>query len=183
MENKRIYVDTEYMYDGMFYEKRMAREEDKKQIIQIATILFDCKKNEEIASLDILVKPIFHEKLPEFFVELTSINEEMIKEKAIDFISALHKFVEFCNDYPIWTFNNDYNVFKQNCEFYNLEIPFKKPFIKVKPLLKNWNIDENKYSSGTLYKAANLNMDGHVHYALHDVRSMANAVNYFEKNS
>jgi len=86
MENKRIYVDTEYMYDGMFYEKRMAREEDKKQIIQIATILFDCKKNEEIASLDILVKPIFHEKLPEFFVELTSINEEMIKEKAIDFI-------------------------------------------------------------------------------------------------
>jgi hypothetical protein len=34
-----------------------------------------------------------------------------------------------------------------------------------------------------LYKAAGLDMDGHVHNALHDVRSMAAAVHTFENKS
>ena len=166
----------------MFHEKRMPKDSDKKQIIQIAAVLFDHDKGEEIKSLDILIKPIFHKKLPDFFIELTNINDEIIENQAISFPEALKQFVKFCKNYPIWTFNNDYNVFLQNFKFYSIVNPFKCPFTKVKPLLINFGIDPDKYSSGTLYKAAGLNLTGHVHYALHDVRSMSQSVHVLDKS-
>lgn len=180
---KRIYVDTEYIYDGMFYEKRMPLPSDKKQIIQIAAVLFNQTTGKEEKKFDVLIKPIFHSSLPPFFVELTSINEEKIAQKGISFTAALDEFVAFCGDYPIWTFNNDYNVFLQNLDFHSLNNPFNEPFKRVKPLLPLFGIDPDMYSSGTLYKAVGLNIEGHVHYALHDVRSMSRAVYHIEKNS
>jgi inhibitor of KinA sporulation pathway (predicted exonuclease) len=177
---KRVYVDLEYMYEGMFHERRMPTDRDKKQIIQIAAVLFDHDKGRELKSLDILVKPIFHRKLPEFFIELTNINDEMIEDRAISFSEAISEFLRFCNNYPIWTFNNDYNVFLQNFEFHSIVNQFKCPFSRVKPLLKDFGLDADKYSSGTLYKAVGLNLKGHVHYALHDVRSMSQAMHALE---
>ena len=179
---KRIYVDTEYMYEGMFYEKRMPRDSDKKQIIQIAAVLFDHAKGVEINSLDILIKPIFHENLPDFFIELTNITDKMIENLAISFPEALKRFVAFCENYPIWTFNNDYNVFLQNFEFHSITNPFKCSFTKVKPLLRGLGVNPDKYSSGTLYKAVGLNLKGHIHYALHDARSMSQAMHILDKN-
>lgn len=178
--NKRVYVDTEYMYDDMFFVQRMPKDTDKKQIIQIAAILFDTSTGKELDHFDVLVKPIFHEKLPDFFVKLTSITQDDVDMEGIEFIDALRDFSDFVQDYPIWTFNNDYHVFQQNCDFHTIDNPFSKPFEKVKPKLSTWNIDPEKYSSGTLYKAVGLQMDGHVHYALHDVRSMAHAVHILE---
>jgi hypothetical protein len=61
-----------------------------------------------------------------------------------------------------------------------MPFPFSGAFTRVKALLPEWNISPNEYSSGTLYKAAGLSMQGHVHNALHDVRSMAVAVSHFE---
>lgn len=181
MIKKRIYVDTEYMYEGMFHEKRMPRQNDQKQLIQIAAVLFDNTEGHELGSFNVLVKPIFHEVLPDFFIELTNITQKMVNDKAISFSIALRKFVEFCSDYPIWTFNNDYNVFLQNFAFHSVPNPFKEPFTRVKPMLKNFDIDPDEYSSGTLYKAAGIDLNGHVHDALHDVRSMSKAMHIFEK--
>jgi len=180
MANKRIYIDTEYMYDAMFIEERMPRDTDKKQIIQIAAILFDTETGQEIDHLDILVKPIYHTILPDFFIKLTSITDDIIQKNGVDFITAYEKFLEFSKGHPIWTYNNDFHVIEQNCLFHNINNPITEPFIKVKPQLKKWSIDADKYSSGTLYQAAELKMQGHAHYALHDVRSMAHAMFYFE---
>lgn len=178
---KRIYVDTEYIYEGMFHERRMPRESDEKQLIQIAAVLFDHDAGEELDSFDVLIKPIFHKVLPDFFIELTNITEEEIIDKAIPFPKALKKFVEFCSDYPVWTFNNDYNVFLQNFNFHSISNPFKKPFTRVKPMLKNFGIDPDEYSSGTLYAVAGLDLKGHVHNALHDVRSISRTLHILEK--
>jgi len=62
-----------------------------------------------------------------------------------------------------------------------MESPFKEEFVKVKELLPKYSIDPNKYSSGTLYKAVKIKMSGHVHNALHDVRSMARTIYFLEK--
>jgi len=178
---KKIYVDTEYVYEGMFYEKRMPKESDQKEIIQIAAVLFDHEKGVEIDSFDILVKPVLNKKFPNFFIELTKITEDMVNKKGVSFPIALNKFVKFCKNYPILTFNNDYNVFLQNLKFHSINNPFKQPFIRVKPMLKNFGINPNKYSSGNLYKAVGLNLKGHVHNALHDVRSMSQAIHILEQ--
>ena len=128
-----------------------------------------------------LVLPTYLKTLPPFFTELTAITLEEVMSKGMPLNRALKLFREFCKDDAIWTFDKDEEVFRQNCGYIDMSFPFKVHFIRVKPLLAQWGVDPAMYSSGTLYKAAGLLMKGHVHNALHDVRSMAMAVHTFEK--
>ncbi|MEK7665967.1 MAG: 3'-5' exonuclease [Patescibacteria group bacterium] len=179
--SKRIYLDLEYLYPGMTPEKGRPSEKEKRQIVQIGAILFDGDTGLECESFDVLVLPAFEKKLPPFFVELTRINQRMVDAKAISFPEALKHLVSFCKGYPIWIFHADQSVLEQNCQYFDIPFPFQKSFIQVKEQLPTWGLNPDQYSSGTLFKAAGLQMDGSkVHNALHDVRSMANAVWVFE---
>ncbi len=180
---QRIYLDLEYVYPGMTKESGRPSDKHLRQIVQIAAILFDHNKGEEVGSFNILTFPAYEKKLPSFFIELTGISQEDLDKNGISFELGLEKFVNFCQDYEIWIFDKDENVLRQNCKYFGLDFPFgDSNFIRVKPKLKYWRIDPEKYSSGTLYKAVNLDLKGKVHNALHDVRSMAQAVHELEKN-
>ncbi|MCF6276508.1 MAG: exonuclease domain-containing protein [Candidatus Magasanikbacteria bacterium] len=181
-DKKRIFVDLEYVYPGMTRESGRPTEKEQRQVTQIAAILVNSKTNEELGFFDILVKPPFTKILPEFSTELTGITQKQMDKKGINFKEALEKFYNFCGDNTIWTFNADFGVFLQNCNYHNISFLYKnRPFIKVKQKLPFWGVDPDKYSSGTLYKAVGLKMDGHTHNALHDVRSMSAAVHKFEQ--
>lgn len=180
---KRVYLDTEYCYPGMMRGTPRPTSADKRQIVQIAAIIFDTETGKEIAHFDWLVLPTYEKQLPEFFVELTGISQQAVDTSAISFRDALDKFVGFCGDVPVWTFDKDEEVLRQNCNYIGLTWPFAAPFTRVKALLPGWSIDPNSYSSGTLYKAADIDMQGHVHNALHDVRSMARAIGVFENRA
>lgn len=177
---KRIYLDTEYCYPGMVKGTPRPTAADKRQIVQIAAIQFDTETGEEIAHFDQLVWPTYEKTLPEFFIELTGITQRDLEESAVFFEQAFSGFVEFSEGLPIWTFDKDEEVLRQNCTYINYDWPIDQQFTRVKSLLPEWGIDPNAYSSGTLYKAAGLTMDGRVHNALHDVRSMAQAIRVFE---
>lgn len=179
--SKRVYIDLEYLYPGMTPDKGRPSEKEQRQIVQMGAIIFDNETGQEIDPFDVLVEPAFEKILPPFFVELTRISQDMVNTKAIPFPNALRRLVSFCKDYPIWTFHADQSVLEQNCQYFNISFPFKTPFIRVKDLLANWGVAPDQYSSGTLFKAAGLKMnEALVHNALHDVRSMANAVWVFE---
>ena len=154
---------------------------DKRQIVQIAAILYDNSSGEELASFDALVKPINEQRVGSFFEELTGITQARISREGRPFMIVFKEFVEFCADYEVWTFHKDEEVFRQNCGYIDEEWPFRTPFIQVRQLLTDWGVEANHYSSGTLYQAAGIIMDGHVHNALHDVRSMAAAVHVLER--
>lgn len=180
----RIYVDLEYCYPGMTQEKGRPSEDEQRQIVQISAILFDNTTGEELRHFDMLTKPFFEKSLPPFFTELTHITDVQIEKSAFDFPEALKHFIIFAQDYPIWTFNADWGVLKQNCTYFHIPFHYaEQPFIRVRPQLAGWGIDANQYSSGTLHKAVGLEMNGHVHNALHDVRSMAQAVCILENIS
>lgn len=177
---ERIYVDLEYCYPGMTRENGRPSENDLRQIVQIAALRINTRTGDELSSLNTLVRPVFEKELPLFFVELTNITDELVQTQGVPFPEAWQKFVQFCDTTPIWTFHNDWYVLKQNCGYVN--IPYNlPPFIQVRDLLPRWGVDPSQYSSGTLHRAAGIEMHGHVHNALHDVRSMAAAVHYFEK--
>lgn len=177
---KRVYVDTEYCYPGMERGTPRPTAADKRQIVQIAAIIFDTDSGKEIAHFNQLVLPTYTKKVPEFFVELTGITQADVDRSGIPFKDALANFVRFVGDTEVWTFDKDEEVFRQNCGYLTLPWPFTSPFVRVKALLPHWGINPAEYSSGTLYKTAGLKMDGHVHNALHDVRSMAQAIYTFE---
>lgn len=179
-ENVRAYVDLEYCFPGMKRGAPRPTSKDLRQVVQIAAIQYDTETGEEIDHFERLTKPLFTDKVNSFFQELTGIAQDEIDLRAVAFPDALQDFEAFCGDYSIWTFDKYQEVLQQNCQFFNMELPFREDFVRVKSLLANWNVDAVAYSSGTLYKAARLDMDGHVHNALHDVRSMAAAVRFFE---
>lgn len=177
----RVYVDLEYCYPGMSKDTGRPSEKDLRQVVQIAAIIWNTETGTEEQSFDMLTHPAFEKQVPLFFTTLTGISQTTIDEKAVPFIEALQAFVRFCGDYPVWTFNADWGVLKQNCTYFNTSFPFEeREFIRVKPLLSAWGIDPEQYSSGTLHRAVGISMDGHVHNALHDVRSMASAVQLLE---
>ncbi len=177
---QRVYVDTEYCYPGMERGQPRPTEDDTRQIVQIAAIKVASDTGIEEAYLDQLVVPTYETQVPEFFTVLTGINQEMVDRDGIDFEAALERFWQFCGSAQVSTFDKDEEVFRQNCSYVDIPWPFSEEFIRVKPLLASWGVDGQRYSSGTLHTAAGIEMDGHVHNALHDVRSMAAAVAVFE---
>jgi inhibitor of KinA sporulation pathway (predicted exonuclease) len=177
---KRLYLDTEYCYPGMLRGTPRPTAADKRQFVQIAAIVVEVETGRISAKFDQLVTPEYEKTVPEFFTELTGITQSGIDASAISFSEAFRDFTDFANDVPILTFDKDEEVLRQNCQYVSLPWPFTRKFIRVKPLLPQWGIDPDMYSSGTLYKAAGLSMDGHVHNALHDVESMSLALYVLE---
>ena len=184
-KKNRIYLDLEYIYPEMTKEYGRPTEKNLRQIIQIAAIKVNVETNEELALFNKLCKPKFTKMLPPFFVELTHITQEEVDTNGVDFLEALAELQKFCADTQVYTMDADYSVITQNCGYYNIKNPFKE-FTRVKPMLASWGLDASKYSSGTLYKAVNKPLKDfspkHVHNALHDVRSMAYATDYFTNN-
>lgn len=176
----RVYVDLEYAYPGMTRGKGRPTARDTRQIVQISAIVFNTEQGRELQALDILTFPEFDPILPDFFVELTHITQERLQGEGVSLSEGLDAFESFVGDHSIWTFHRDEEVFRQNYAYLGREFPFSTPFTRVKELLPHWDIDPDAYSSGTLYQAAGLDLQGHVHNALHDVRSMAQAVHVFE---
>jgi inhibitor of KinA sporulation pathway (predicted exonuclease) len=173
---KRVYLDTEYCYPGMVRGTPRPTASDKRQIVQIAAIITDVESGQEVAHFDQLVIPTYEKVLPEFFVELTGITQADVDRSAVSFAEAMQSFAKFVDGLPVWTFDKDEEVLRQNCQYIDMSWPFAEPFTRVKSLLPGWGVDPDAYSSGTLYRAAGLEMDGHVHNALHDVRSMSRAI-------
>ena len=184
MNNKdcRIYLDLEYVYPEMTKEYGRPTDKNLRQVIQIAAIKVDIKTNKELETFNILCKPKYTKILPPFFTELTHITQEEVDNKGLDFLEALDMLCKFCADIQVYTMDADYSVLSQNCSYYSVKNPLKE-FIRVKPMLASWGLDATKYTSGTLYKATGISIkklsSGHVHNALHDVRSMSYATHYF----
>ena len=178
----RIYVDTEYIFPGMSQESGRPTQADLREIVQIAAIRVDAENAEELAAFDMLVKPSLVLPIPEFFTELTGITVKQLETNGTTYQVALAKFVEFVHEADIWTFNADWDVFSQNCLLHQMPFPFtNRPFRRVSTMLAGWGVaNPANYSSGTLHQAADIEMEGQVHNALFDVRSMSRAVRVFE---
>lgn len=180
----RVYVDLEYCTPIMEKGSPRPTESDQRQIVQIAAIKYDHSQGKEVGEFEVFCRPKYTNNLPAFFTELTGITQAVVDTYAVELGEGIGAFEDFCEGYPVYTFDKDWGVFMQNCGYIKRKFLFSDtPFQRVKPMLAAWGLDPEKYSSGTLYKAAGLTMDGHVHNALHDVKSMAAAVDYFERSS
>ncbi len=128
-----------------------------KATLSIAAVLYDVANGREIASFNQLVGGSEGEDFPE----------------------ALGALKAFCGAYPVWTFDKGQEILERNCKYFAIPFPFRVPFIRVKSLLRGWKVDPRGYTGGTLHQAAGLKMDS-APGGLHNVRSLAAAVSYFE---
>jgi DNA polymerase III alpha subunit (gram-positive type) len=175
---KYIVFDTEYTSWKGSQERNWSNINEHRELVQIAALKID--NGEIIDKLDLYIKPNINTILSEYFTKLTGISNEDITEKGNHIIDALHLFLKFTNNYPIYSYGNDYIIIEENLLLNCIPLSsklfsseWKNNFIDFRELLYNYNINTDEYTSGTIYKAFNLEIDNHmVHNAMHDTFSL-----------
>lgn len=175
-----IIIDTEFTTWEGAMASGWAEDWQHREVVQIAAIRLDLVTGEEKDVLDILVKPTINTELSDFFTQLTSITQEEVDEKGLSYPDAQKQLVAFCEGMPstrIVTYGWDENVLIENCDIHGIDYPFET-FRNLRFGLVNIGIDDTKYHSGQLHKLTDTPLEGHLHYALHDVRSMGVFIRY-----
>jgi inhibitor of KinA sporulation pathway (predicted exonuclease) len=170
-----IILDTEYTTFWNTRETGWTLPYHHKEIVQIAAIKTD-ENWDEIEQFQQIVKPKINAILTPEFVELTNITQERLEREWVDFETGLRKFIDFIWSHSVTTFDRDWFVFQENCRLNGIDFPFlNTEFLRVKERLQSLGVNPHKpwLSSGTLYQEVGIDMQGHVHDAMHDVRSMA----------
>jgi inhibitor of KinA sporulation pathway (predicted exonuclease) len=170
-----IIVDTEYTTWPGALESGWSLPDQHREIVQIAAVRVDDRFN-VIAEFDVLVKPAINPVLSDLFVQLTQIQQEDVAIRGAPFSERLLELWWFADSgrLPVICMNADEAVMRENCRINQTPFPFKGSWHRVRPYLEKTGIDVSNISSGDLHRLTpNPIMDGHTHYALHDVNSMA----------
>jgi len=165
-----VVTDAEYQAFWPSRETAWSLSHHHKEIFQIGAAKVIAWN--VVDRVDIIIKPSINSLLSPESVELTAIIQERIEAEWVSYKEWYKRFKEFSGELEIYTYDNDYNVHLENALLNNLEID-RKEFIKVKEKLYEYWINAQDYSSGSLYKALGLEIDGHVHDAYHDTYSLA----------
>jgi len=171
---KYIVFDTEFTSWKGAQERNWSGENEYKEMVQIGAIKVENKKIIDI--IDLYIKPVINPILSDYFINLTGITNEKIQKEGILFEEALDKFYEFSKGYNLYSYGNDYLELEENIKLYNIQKDyldnFSNNFYDFKDKIKN--IDVNKYTSGTIYKAYNIefNKDLRLHNGLDDAYSL-----------
>jgi len=175
--NEVVIIDTEYTtWPGAIESDWTAEDWMHREIIQIAAVRVNLETGEELEALDIIVKPKINDTLSDLCIDLTTITQERLDNEGGPFPAALEQLKEFCDKVPstnIVTYGKDESVIAENCDINGVEYPFTVDWFKMRPALMAMGVDVDDYSSGRLHELTDTPLEGHVHYALHDVRSIA----------
>lgn len=158
-----ILFDTEYTSWEGSQERNWSYDYEYKEIICISALKIKNINNELtiIDKFNYYVKPIKNPLLSNYITNLTGITQNTIDTMSIKFEEALKLFYIFCENYNIYSYGNDYHEIKINITLNKLThlskfLEWEKKFYDIKPIFQKYNIDTNKYTSGTVYKSVNL---------------------------
>ena len=170
-----ILFDTEFTAWKGSQERNWSKPNEHREIIQISA--YKIKNFKLIDTLNLIIKPNINKKLSPYITKLTGITNNIVNKKGISFKAAIEKLYDFSKYYNLYSYGNDWSVIKENLELNNIREKkwndFKnKCFGFKKYIRENANINPNKYTSGTLYKAFKIKTDINIHNALDDVKSL-----------
>ena len=195
LENEFVIFDTEYTAWKGSQARNFSGENEHREIIQIGAIkvkLVDNKYTviDKINDVGyIYVKPKINTILSDYIINLTGISNKNISEEGYTFEDALNIFIKFCGNSKVYSYGNDWNsVVEENIELYEKKFPktYNYDFIRdfgekchnIIPYFKKYGIDTSKYTSGTIYKSVNIevNIDNN-HFAIFDCLSIFMTIN------
>ena len=183
-----VIYDTEFTAWAGSRERQWSEPWEHREIIQVAAV----KVKSHNASLLIiecfneLVVPLINPQLSDYIMTLTGIDQPMLDNLGIDFPSVLRQFWQFCNNgfLPAFSWGNDAKILKENCELTQTPLPpFAQGLFDIKERLQQQNIDFPDTHSGHLASSLGIPLVGKEHNALHDVKSIAAALQFWIDNA
>ena len=185
LPNEFIIFDTEYTSWEGSLKRNWSNKNEYKELVAIGALHVSIKKNKmEIKNkLKILFIPKINSKLSNYFVNLTGITNQDIKNEGYTFIKGMDLFLNFTNNLPIYSYGNDYEIIEENLNLYDINLDINKDkFLDIVPFFRSFNIDTKKYTSGEIHRHFNIIIDNiKVHDPLFDCISMFKTIEYLIK--
>lgn len=175
-----IIADTEFTA----WEGSMARNWslpwEHREIIQIAALRIRLEGGElrEAGQFNELVRPRLNPSLSDYIQDLTGISQSLVDEHGVDFPSCYRSFVDFCGPAAVLGFwGPDQEIIGENLALHGLgRLPAPWRVVDLRACFARAGHPAAGRSSGALAGHFGLSVPGHLHNALHDVRSLLLAV-------
>lgn len=183
-----IIFDTEFTAWPGSSERQWSEPWEHRELIQLAAVKVSIANDLRVTvvnSFNEIIKPVKNPTLSDYIVSLTGISQSVIDEMGVDFSSALTLFHQFADEgqLPCFAWGTDELVLRENCQLYGVSMPtFASGFANMNTIVKRAGILEASLCSGDLARHLKLDLHGHNHNALYDVRSIALALDYWLVN-
>lgn len=157
---------------------------EHREVIQMsaACLQWNGKRYQTLATFDELVTPSMNPVLSDYIIQLTGIEQSVLDRYGVPFKEALAQFFEFCNagQYQVYAWGADYAVMVENCGFNMISMPqFEHQFVNLRASVYEFDPNCAQLASGQLAQSFGHHVDGQNHNALHDVQSIAVALNHW----
>jgi inhibitor of KinA sporulation pathway (predicted exonuclease) len=177
-----IIFDTEFTAWEGSVQRNWSLSWEHREIIQIAAVKVDLNLSgaQVMSSFNTLVKPVINPNLSDYIIQLTGIEQHVLDDMGVDYQAALLQLYSFCSQgtLPCYSWGNDKRVLIDNCLLNGIQMPdFSANFYNLHGMAREANIDGAHLCSGELAGHLGLDLHGHIHNALYDVRSIALALN------
>jgi inhibitor of KinA sporulation pathway (predicted exonuclease) len=177
-----IIFDTEFTAWEGSTQRNWSLDWEHREIIQIAAVKVDLNPSgaQVISSFNTLVKPVINPILSDYIIQLTGIEQHVLEDMGVDYQAALQQLYSFCSQgtLPCYSWGNDKRVLIDNCLLNGIQMPdFSADFYNLHGIAREAKIDGSHLCSGELASHLGLDLHGHIHNALYDVRSIALALN------
>ena len=180
--NPFILYDTEFTAWPGSQQRNWGNAGEYKEIIQLAAlkVRFSDDQLVPLSSINVLVRPTINSRLSDYIIKLTGIEQPILDDHGIDFASCARQFAEFTHQGSIkcYSWGPVEVVLKENYRLNDLKWDFPdKSFGDLKSQLYNLGLDFRCVPSGGLANKVGVELDGHLHNALYDVKSIAAFLN------
>lgn len=184
---KFVIYDTEYTTWEGALKRNWSGPNEYRELVKLSALKIEIKDDIKIVdTFDILCKPQKNPILSDYFVDLTGITNFDINNKGVSFINSLNNFLEFSTEnnklLNCYCYGSnlgiDADMLLENMDLCNIENEIVKIWLNsqhydINILFKKYT-NVNKYSSGTIYKAFNIDISNEnikVHDSDWDVKS------------
>src|SRR5262245_14490628 len=171
-----IVFDLEFTAWEGSMESRWTREGEHTEIVQIGAVKLDAETLTITGEFELLVRPRVNPVLSRYLIGLTGISNEMLDERAVDFITAYRSFLEFVGPAPIWAFGRDDLIFADNLKHYAWDALGVPPYTNAIPWFASHGVDLKGKHACDVAEAAGAVFTGRKHDALADARGVAAGV-------
>jgi inhibitor of KinA sporulation pathway (predicted exonuclease) len=177
-----VIFDTEFTAWEGSMPRKWSLDWEHREIIQIAAVKVELSLSsaQVVSSFNTLVKPVINPTLSDYIIQITGIEQRVFDDKGVDYQAALLQFYAFCSQgtLPCYPWGNDKNILFDNCLLNGIQMPdFSASFYNLHIMARQVNIYGAHICSGELASHLGLDLHGHIHNALFDVRSIALALN------
>ena len=168
-----VLFDTEFTAWESSMANRWLAPGEFREMVQIGAVKIDAQSLATISEFEILIRPRFNPVLSDYFVKLTGITNEAVKERCVDFREAYDRFVAFVGDDTMAAFGRDDLVLIENLDLYGIsDAPPLPPDRNIAVWLRENGIHTGGLHACDVAEACGVPFTGRRHDALDDARSL-----------